>query len=89
MSERSSTSRRASQTRSSPASNRYIRGEDVSAAVMGVDRFGVDADMNEADEATSRQGNDDKGLVTVAVRPVCDDRRQYFVLGPGRQSHYL
>ena len=34
-------------------------------------------------------GIDDKGLVTVAVRPVCDDRRQYFVLGPGRQSHYL
>ena len=35
------------------------------------------------------EGIDDKGLVTVAVRPVCDDRRQYFVLGPGRQSHYL
>ena len=51
----SSTSRRASQTRNSPASKRYIRGEDVSAAVMGVDRFDVDADMNEADEATSTQ----------------------------------
>jgi hypothetical protein len=51
----SATSRRACQTRGSPASNRYIRGEDVSAAVMGVDRFGVDADVNEVDEATSRQ----------------------------------
>ena len=51
MSERFSTSRRAGQTRSSPASNRYIRGEDVSAAVMGVDRF--DTDVIEADEATS------------------------------------
>jgi len=51
----SSTSRRASQTRSSPASNRYIRGEDVSAAAMGVDRFDVDADVNEADAATSTQ----------------------------------
>jgi hypothetical protein len=48
MSERSSASRRASQTRSSPGSNRYIRGEDVSAAVMGVDRL----DVNEVDEAT-------------------------------------
>ena len=47
-------SRRASQTRSSPASNRYIRGEDVSGAVMGVDRLDVDADVNDDDEATSR-----------------------------------
>jgi hypothetical protein len=49
MSGRSSTSRRASQTRSSVASNRYIRGEDVNAAVMGVDRLNV----NEVDAATS------------------------------------
>jgi hypothetical protein len=55
MSKRSSISRRASQTLSSLASNRYIRGEDVSAVVRGVDRFDVEADANEADEATSWQ----------------------------------
>jgi|HubBroStandDraft_3_1064219.scaffolds.fasta_scaffold05912_3 hypothetical protein len=44
----SSTSRRAGRTRSRPAFNCYIRGEDVSAAVMGVDRL----DVNEVDEAT-------------------------------------
>jgi hypothetical protein len=49
----SATSRRASQTRSRPAFNCYIRGEDVSAAVMGVDCFDVDADVNEVDSATS------------------------------------
>ena len=41
--------------RSSPASNRYIRGEDVSGAVMGVDRLDVDADVNEVDATTSTQ----------------------------------
>ena len=61
MSERSSTSRRASQTRSRPASNCYIRGEDVSAAVMGVDRFGVDADVNEVDAATSTRTGLERG----------------------------
>ena len=30
----------------------HYRGEYASAAVMGVDRFGVDADVNEVDEAT-------------------------------------
>lgn len=51
----SATSRRASQTRSSPASNCDIRGEDVSSAVMGVDCFDVDADVNEVDAAISAQ----------------------------------
>jgi hypothetical protein len=44
----SSTSRRASQTRSSRTSN----GADASAAGMSVDRSDVDADVNEIDEAT-------------------------------------
>jgi hypothetical protein len=57
----SATSRRASQTRSSPASNRYIRGEDVSAAVTGVDRSDVDADANEVDTATSAQTGVERG----------------------------
>ena len=61
MSERSSTSRRASQTRSSPASNRYIRGEDVSAAVMDMDRFDVDVDVNEVGEATSTHTGLERG----------------------------
>ena len=51
MTEMSSTSRRASQTRSSPAS----RGEDVSAAVMRVNHSDVAGDVHKADEATSTQ----------------------------------
>ena len=57
MSERSSTSRRASQTRSRLASNRYIRGEDVNAAVMGVERL----NLNEVDAATSTRTGLERG----------------------------
>jgi hypothetical protein len=47
--------------RSSPASNRYIGGSDVSAAVMGVDRSDMDADVNEVDAATSTQTGLERG----------------------------
>ena len=51
----SSTLRRASQTRSSPALAATFVARMLAPAAIGIDRSDVDADVNEADEATSTQ----------------------------------